>query len=476
MKLLIKILIIALLLVPSTGDAYTLFVNGVASGGGSGSGDMAKTTYDTNDDSMVDADKVNAGIDAAKIGGGGVSTTEFDYLGAVTSDVQAQLNAKAPSANIALTALANQAAQTVNANATDGAAAPTAVAISASQVVARLAAGNIKGASTAEMKTLLGYPTSGEYQASDATLTALAGATLADVSVIEGTGADAVAVVTSGGANRLLGSNSDNTALEFKDTINAQFSDDAAQFKSATASKGTMKVLLTGSTDGKLLTVAYNHTDNKTLNMPDPTTGDSVAYGSAAIRFNTGGATARVVTLPDAAVTIPANPIGGTLGATANVIPKANGTGTSTLQASGMTEDGTKVDIGALNLVTTGQSSGRVVVVTDADGKTLSGTDLYGSMQMSTGAGTWTIPDVDSAAGTGQCFCVYATAAHEIVIAGDAEDKIRLAGTLGAAGGDITNNTAEAAGDFICLMLTDFAADVAHWTTLGYKGTWTVVP
>ena len=129
-----------------------------------------------------------------------------------------------------------------------------------------------------------------------------------------------------------------------------------------------------------------------------------------------------------------------------------------------------------LNMVVTGQLSGRVPVMTDADGKTLSGTDLYGSMQMSTGAGTWTIPDVDAAAGTGQSFCIYATAAHEIVIAGDAEDKIRLGGTLGAAGGDITNNTAEAAGDFICLMLTDFATDVAHWTVLGKSGTWTVVP
>ena len=39
--------------------------------------------------------KVSAGIDASKIGGGGVSTTEFDYLGSVTSDIQAQINGKA---------------------------------------------------------------------------------------------------------------------------------------------------------------------------------------------------------------------------------------------------------------------------------------------------------------------------------------------------------------------------------------------
>lgn len=53
----------------------------------------------------------------------------------------------------------------------------------------------------------------------DATLTALAGLTIADVSIIEGTGPDAFNVVTSGGANRLLGSNSGNTALEFKSSL-----------------------------------------------------------------------------------------------------------------------------------------------------------------------------------------------------------------------------------------------------------------
>lgn len=71
----------------------------------------------------------------------------------------------------------------------------------------------------------------------------------------------------------------------------------------------------------------------------------------------------RTWTAPDANVTIPANPIGGTLGATTNIIPKASGTGTATLQASGITEDGTNVDIGGLNLLTTGTISGKFVVV-----------------------------------------------------------------------------------------------------------------
>jgi hypothetical protein len=109
---------------------------------------------------------------------------------------------------------------------------------------------------------------------------------------------------TLGAANTLVGVNAAGTALEFKSTINILMDDSAAQFKSATASKGTLKNLLSGSTDGKLLTVAYNHTDNKTLNFPDPTTGDSVAYGSAPIRLNTGGTTARVKGISDTADTI----------------------------------------------------------------------------------------------------------------------------------------------------------------------------
>ena len=91
-------------------------------------------------------------------------------------------------------------------------------------------------------------------------------------------------------------------------------------------------------------------------------TESSLPIGPTAGQITFSGPTqARTVTLPDAAVTIPANPIGGTLGATTNVIPKASGTGTATLQASGITEDGTSVAIGALNLT----SSGYIALGTD---------------------------------------------------------------------------------------------------------------
>ncbi len=71
----------------------------------------------------------------------------------------------------------------------------------------------------ATARTNLGLAIGTNVQAYNANLAAIAGLTLADVSVIEGTGAGATAVVTSGGANRILGSNSGNTALEFKSTL-----------------------------------------------------------------------------------------------------------------------------------------------------------------------------------------------------------------------------------------------------------------
>lgn len=45
--------------------------------------------------SAILAADLPTGIDAAKIGGGGVSTTEFDYLGTLTANVQTQLDGRA---------------------------------------------------------------------------------------------------------------------------------------------------------------------------------------------------------------------------------------------------------------------------------------------------------------------------------------------------------------------------------------------
>jgi len=57
-------------------------------------------------------------------------------------------------------------------------------------------------------------------QSSDGTLTALAALTITDYSIIQGTGSDSFSVLQSGGINYILGSNSDNSALEFKTPAN----------------------------------------------------------------------------------------------------------------------------------------------------------------------------------------------------------------------------------------------------------------
>jgi len=129
----------------------------------------------------------------------------------------------------------------------------------------------------------------------------LASTIVAAGDVLVGSGAGAATVITKGANNSFFGVNNSGT-LGFYTSF--QLDDAAAQFISATASKGYLKVLLSGSTNGKTLTTSFLHTDDKTLYFPDPTTGDSVTYGSAAIRLNTGGSTARVKTLSDNASTI----------------------------------------------------------------------------------------------------------------------------------------------------------------------------
>lgn len=50
------------------------------------------------------ASDIPSGIDAAKISAGSVSNAEFDYLDGLTSNIQTQLNAKDPLAEVTLTA------------------------------------------------------------------------------------------------------------------------------------------------------------------------------------------------------------------------------------------------------------------------------------------------------------------------------------------------------------------------------------
>ena len=126
----------------------------------------------------------------------------------------------------------------------------------------------------------------------------------------------------------------------------------------------------------------------------------------------------------------------------------------------------------SLDFVSTGKVTGKIDVVADADGRSITkNTETMGTLHLATGAGTWVLPDIDAADGTGHSVCVYSTGANAVVVDPDAEDRIRHNGTLLTAGYTLTS--ASGAGNFVCLVVTDFSTDVAHWTTMGISGTWT---
>ncbi len=98
-------------LAPATGGGTTNFLRADGTwaappggGGGISDGDKGEITvsgggvaWAVNAGAITDA-KVGTGIDAAKLANGSVSNAEFQHLGNVTSDIQAQLNAKASTA------------------------------------------------------------------------------------------------------------------------------------------------------------------------------------------------------------------------------------------------------------------------------------------------------------------------------------------------------------------------------------------
>jgi hypothetical protein len=111
----------------------------------------------------------------------------------------------------------------------------------------------------------------------------------------------------------------------------------------------------------------------------------------------------------------------------------------------------------------------------------LTAAEALGSIVFTSYAGATTInlPDYTAArsaskAKIGSSVCIYASVAQQLIVDTAADDKIRLAGTLGAAGATVTSDSA--AGDYACFVLTDAASDVGHWTLFGYGKTEWQVP
>jgi len=124
------------------------------------------------------------------------------------------------------------------------------------------------------------------------------------------------------------------------------------------------------------------------------------------------------------------------------------------------------------DIATTGIIRGRLQVGDDAVNNTLTLEEINGMIHDNDGD-TWVLPDVD-AGGEGNAVCFYSTGANAVTVDPDAEDMIRDTfedGALEDAGDSITSDAT--AGNMICLVVTDMAGDVAHWSITSENGTWT---
>jgi len=133
----------------------------------------------------------------------------------------------------------------------------------------------------------------------------------------------------------------------------------------------------------------------------------------------------------------------------------------------------TKIDWGSLNHITTGTLSGRIPVGDDAVNNTITKAEMN-SIIYANDDDTWVLDDIDAADGTGWSVCVYQSTAAITTIDPDDEDMIRDTfddGGLESAG-ELIASTA-VAGSMICLVVTDFTGDVAHWSIMSENGTWT---
>lgn len=117
----------------------------------------------------------------------------------------------------------------------------------------------------------------------------------------------------------------------------------------------------------------------------------------------------------------------------------------------------------------------KVVAVTSSP-YNLTAANANGHLLFVTTAGVQTVnlPDYQAAADVdyakiGSSVCIYMSTANVLTVDVAADDKIRINGTLGAAGVAVTSDGA--AGDYACFVLTDAASDVGHWTMMGYGKT-----
>ncbi len=254
----------------------------------------------------------------------------------------------------------------------------------------------------------------------------------AEGDIAVGSGADTATIISKGSSNTFFGVSSAGTLGFFG---NYSLSDSAAQFYNATSNTKYVKI------DASL--------------VPAGSTFTLQPFGAHTLTIAT---TASIsVYLPATSITLPSNPIGGTLGATANVIPKSNGTGTATLQASGLVDDGT--DIVTTEYFYAGLKGNVIATSTTVTGTNARGATYYMStsspLYLPTGA-------------AGMVVAVRTIAATNPIVIPAGSGIISNAGTNYGATSGIRNTSAT-----IGNQITLHNPEGTTWYVWGANGTWT---
>ena len=142
---------------------------------------------------------------------------------------------------------------------------------------------------------------------------------------------------------------------------------------------------------------------------------------------------------------------------TSNMTKVRNGDNTATLEVF------TSGAAHTLSFATTGTLTGGIMILDDVASPTAA--QCYGSWNETSGAGTHTLPAVAA----GMAICHGTSAAAEIILELDNSDHFVLNGVTMSDGEAIINSTAEAAGDYICVI----GLNSTTWKVVGKQGVWT---